>query len=69
MIRTQWLHRNVVVHERRRDGLKVAEGNKIRAEIQEILQEDANTVDEADQYLLDYSIGEIETWTGAKKKL
>jgi hypothetical protein len=29
MIKTQWLHRNAVVHKRRRDGLKLEEGQKI----------------------------------------
>ena len=69
MIRTQWLHRNAVVHKRRRDGLKIIEGNKISEKIQETLQEGGNTVDEADQYLLDHSIEEIDAWTGAKKKI
>ena len=69
MIRTQWLHRNAVVHKRRRDGLKIIEGNKISAKIQEILHEGANAIDEVDQYLLNHSIEEIETWTGAKKKI
>ena len=69
MIRTQWLHRNAVVHKRRRDGLKIIEGNKISAKIQEIWQERANIVYEVDQYLLNHSIAEIETWIGAKKKI
>jgi hypothetical protein len=69
MIRTQWLHRNAVVHKRRRDGLKIGEGNKISAKIQETLQEGESEIDEADRYLLDYSIEEINAWTGAKKKI
>ena len=68
MIKTQWLHRNAVVNKRRIDGLKIIEGNKISAQIQEILQKEANTIDDADQYLLNHSIEEIETWTGAREK-
>ena len=34
-----------------------------------VCYEGANIIDDGDQYLLDHSIEEIETWTGAKKKI
>ena len=69
MIKTQWLHRNAVVHKRRRDGLKLEEGQRISNEIIDIIQEGTEVIDEEDQYLLDHSIEEINAWKGAKKKI
>ena len=69
MIRIQWLHRNAVVHKRRRDGLKIIEGNKVSERIKDTLQEGEHNIDETDHYLLNYGLKEIETWTGAKKKI
>jgi len=69
MIRTQWLHRNSVVHKRRKDGLKIEEGKKISTQIYEALETGARDLDTVDHYLLDYSIEQIDEWTGAKKKI
>ena len=68
MIKTQWLHMNAVVHKRRRDGLKLEEGQRISNEIIEIIQEGTEVIDEEDQYLLDHSIEEINAWKGDKKE-
>ena len=67
MIHTQWIHRNGVVHKRKRDGLKVEEGKRISEIIKAALEGGASDLEDLDRYLLDYTLKEIDEWTGTKK--
>lgn len=53
MIHKQWIYRNNVVYKRRKDGLKLEEGIRIKRKIIELCNEGDTVLEPEDHYLMD----------------
>ena len=69
MVHSQWLYRNEVVHSQSKDGFTKADGAEVRLLIRAQLKMGKEGLDDDHHFLLSHTFTQINSWTGAEKKL
>ena len=65
----QWLYRNVHVHDRVTGSRATARKEKLREEILDQIELGEDGLEEADRYLLDINLGDLDSTSGERQEI